>query len=241
MSSDVELRTVVASALPEVDKAVVALWLTSSPGNPQSAASIAAILERAGSPRINRSRLKDRLSRDRRTVKEGDGFRIAPKKASDVASLASPLVGPVLPTDTKSVLDSELFEHAYAYIKNIAHQINASFDIACYDCTAVMIRRLFETLIIDSFEKQGCISEIKDNNGEIFSLSVLISRLSATVSFTVSRQTKQAASHLKDVGDWSAHNRRHKARRSDIEAAARHLRLAASDLLHLAGQDGPAN
>jgi hypothetical protein len=42
---------------------------------------------------------------------------------------------------------------------------------------------------------------------------------------------------LKDVGDWSAHNRRHRARKSDIDAVAKHLRLACGDLLHLAGQD----
>jgi hypothetical protein len=130
-----------------------------------------------------------------------------------------------------------MFDHSRGYVRNIVHQINVTYDAACFDCTAVMIRRLFETLLIETFEHQKAMTEITDKNGDIFSLSVLIARMGATTSFTVSRQTKQAATHLKDVGDWSAHNRRHIARRSDVEQAGRHLRLACSDLMHLAGQD----
>lgn len=239
MTPALDLAALVASKLTELDKAIVTIWSSSSPGSPQTVASIASKLEAAGSPKINRARLKERLARDRRVVKDGDGFRAAPRKVGEIAAMAEPITGPQRPPDSKSVLDSGLFEHAYRYVSNIAHQINVSYDSACFDCCAVMVRRLFETLLIDAFEKQGAISEIRNGNGEILPLSGLIAKLASTTSFTVSRQTKQASSHLKDVGDWSAHNRRHMARKSDIDAAAKHLRLACSDLLHLAKQDDP--
>lgn len=236
-----DLRPVVASAMTEVDKAVVALHLLSKPGSPVSAAIIASNLEAAGSPKINRARLRDRLVHDKRAIKDGDGFRIAPRRSDEVSQLASPLIGPVRPSDTLSVLDSGLFEHAHLYIRNIAHQINISYDSACFDCAAVMIRRLFETLLIEAFEKQGAIAEITGPNGDLLTLSGVIGKLSSTKAFTVSRQTKQAAPHLKDIGDWSAHSRRYQARKSDIDTASKHIRMASSDLLHLAGQAGNPN
>lgn len=229
---------VVRDSLSELDKAVVALHLYNGEHIPKSASELAAGLEAAGSPKINSSRLRERLFRDKRIIKDGSGFRVAPKYVVEVSGAAAKYTGPMRPVDPKSVIDSGLFDNAHGYIKNIVHQINLSYSHACFDCAAVMIRRIFETLIIDAFEKQGAISEIKDQNGEILMLSGLITKLGSTSSFSVSRQTKQAAAHLKDVGDWSAHNRRYRARQSDLDVAAKHLRLASSDLLHLAGQDG---
>lgn len=236
--SQPDLRRIVSADMTEIDRAVIALHLLAAPGAALNATEVASYLEAAGAPRINRSRLNERLSRDRRTVRDGEGFRVNPRKADEVAVLAGSFVVPVRPPDSHSLVDSGMFDHARGYVRNIVHQINVSYDNACFDCAAVMVRRLFETLLIEAFEHQEAISEITDANGDMFSLSGLIARMGATTSFTVSRQTKQAAPHLKDVGDWSAHNRRHQARRSDVDSAARHLRLACSDLLHLAGQDG---
>jgi hypothetical protein len=100
-----------------------------------------------------------------------------------------------------------------------------------------MCRRLFETLIIEAFENQGALSELKRPDGELEQLSGLIRALERTSAFSIGRQTKQAAKKLKDVGDWSAHNRRHVAVAKDIDDVRSHLRVACGDLLHLAGQD----
>jgi hypothetical protein len=96
---------------------------------------------------------------------------------------------------------------------------------------------LFETLIIEAFENQGALEELKRKDGELEQLSGLIRALENTKAFSVARQTKQAAKKLKDIGDWSAHNRRHVAVAKDIDDVRSHLRVACGDLLHLAGQD----
>lgn len=233
-----DLSSIVHSDLTEVDKAVVALSILAAPGAPQTSAEIAARLEAAGSARINRARLRDRLLKDRRTIKDGDGFRIAPRKMEEVGKLALPLLGPIRPKDNGSFIDPLIFSSARSYITNIVHQINISYDNACFDCVAVMTRRLFETLLIDSFEAQGVIDEIRDQSGHTLSLSGIISKLASTQAFSVSRQTLQAAPNLKNVGDWSAHNRRHRAQKSDVESVRQHARLACAELLHLAGQAG---
>ena len=235
---ELDLRPLVRSDFPEIDKAVVALWALNGEGPGVQVAEIASILEASGAPKINRTRLRSRLEKDRRTVKSGNAFRILPRKLAEVKEISKDFLGHSRPDYPKSTIDSALFDHAPGYVKNIVQQINISYSNACYDCAGVMIRRLAETMIVDSFEKNGALEEITDSNVDIFSMTPLIKKLSNTNTFSLSRQTKQAIPHLKDIGDWSAHNRRYRARKSDIDSAARHLRLAASDLLHLAGQDG---
>jgi len=233
----VDLRPLVRSDLSEIEKALVALWAAKGDKQSAGASEIASILEAAGAPKINRSRLRMKLERDRRAVKDGTAFRISPRRVAEVQQIASPYSEPSRPDDINSVIDSALFEYAPSYVKNIVQQINISYSNACYDCAAVMMRRLAETMIVDAFESKQALAEITDTNGDIFSMTPLIKRLSSTAVFSVSRQTKQAIPLLKDVGDWSAHNRRYRARKSDIDSAARQLRLAAADLLHLSGQD----
>lgn len=235
---DLDLRPLVRSDFSEIDKAIVALWAINGEGPGIQVAQIASILEASGAPKINRSRLKLKLEKDRRAVKNGGNFRISPRKLPEVIEVSKKFLIPVRPDDPKSAIDSSIFDHAPGYVKNIVEQINVSYSNACYDCAAVMIRRLTETMIIDAFENRNSLHEVTDANGDIYSMTPLIKKLSSTNVFSISRQTKQAVPHLKDIGDWSAHNRRYRARKSDLDAAARHLRLVASDLLHVAGQDG---
>lgn len=235
-----DLHRLVASDLSEVEKALIVLWWDQRAGNTVGLTprEIATLLEGAGAAAINTSRLKSRLDVDPRAIKAGvSAYKLSARRAQEVHRLAEPLSGPARPDIAVQVIDAGLFNNAHAYVKNVVDQINVSYGNDCQDCAAVMIRRLFETLVVDAFEAKGCLPEITDTNGNIFQLSGLISALGRTTSFSVSRQTKQASTHLKDVGDWSAHNRRHRARKSDIDAVAKHLRLACGDLLHLAGQD----
>ena len=100
-----------------------------------------------------------------------------------------------------------------------------------------MCRRLFETLLIDAFDNQGQLGLIKNPNGDVLTLSGIISVLKQQKAFNVGRQTKQAADHLKNIGDWSAHNRTFMAQARHIDHIANDLYVASLDLLHLAGQD----
>jgi hypothetical protein len=231
---------IASSSLAELDRAIAILFAMQQTDGftSASAADLAMTLEGGGCARINRARLKERLSRDSRTIRSGQGYRIHPRRLDDVERLAEPFNGPARPSRSKSFLDEGIFAQSPGYVKNIVEQINVTYAHACFDCTAVMVRRLFETMIVDAFEKQKALSEITDGNGNLFQPSNLIKKLESSTTFSVSRQTKQAAPHLKDVGDWSAHNRRHRARQTDLDAVIKHLRVAASDLLHLSGQDG---
>ncbi|WP_162789451.1 DUF4145 domain-containing protein [Altererythrobacter sp. ZODW24] len=231
MDKDSTFARIVESDHSEVEKALLVL---AADTDVLTAGEIAVIMESAGSAQVNKSRLNRKLSADRRTVKAGTGFRIRASAKQSTSETLSVFLGPHRPNPSTEFLDSGLFADTTQYVREIVAQINVTFSNACFDACSVMIRRLTETLIIEAFERHGGIQEITDVNDELVTLKFLIEKAKATRQFSISRQTKNALPHLKNVGDWSAHNRRHLARISDLEKVREHLRLASSDFAHLA-------
>ena len=228
---------IIQSSLSELEKALVLLHLCESEDG-LSENDLADLMEGAGSAKINRPRLRSKLTKDSRCVKSVGGFRIRATAHAKLERLSSGFAGPARPEILTEYLDSGIFADSPIYIKEVAAQINVTYQEACFDACSVMVRRLVETLIIETFENQNCLDEIRDPQGNLLTLKALIERLKSTKSFTVARQTKNALPSLKDIGDWSAHNRRHLARKSDLDRQQEKLRLASSDLIYLAGFTG---
>ncbi|NLE46319.1 MAG: DUF4145 domain-containing protein [Chloroflexi bacterium] len=121
------------------------------------------------------------------------------------------------------------------YLEKVTNQVNGSYERGWFDACAVMIRRLVETLIIESFEHYGTAAKIQDLNGDFLSLKDLINLTLAESGWNLSRNTKQALPKLKSVGDLSAHSRRYIANRQDIDKIAHDLRIVVQELVYLAG------
>jgi hypothetical protein len=122
-----------------------------------------------------------------------------------------------------------------SYIGSIAQQINGAYAQGWYDACAVMIRRLIETLIIETFEKHKAASTIKNAAGDYMFLRDLITATVATTAWNPSRNLKLALPKLKDVGDKSAHNRFFIAKRGDIQPLIGDIRTVVQELLFQSG------
>jgi hypothetical protein len=133
------------------------------------------------------------------------------------------------------VLMASLTRGTRTYISFIANQINGTFDKGWYDACAVMIRRLVETLLIETFEKHGAASEIRNTAGDYVFLRELITATLNTTSWSPSRNLKSALPKLKDVGDKSAHNRYFVAKRGDIQPLVDDIRVVVQELLYQSG------
>ncbi|MEP1420441.1 MAG: DUF4145 domain-containing protein [Erythrobacter sp.] len=157
------------------------------------------------------------------------------RKIASVEDVAALYLGPTRPRPTSHWLDGEILSEAPKYIREVIDQINVTYAHSCFDACSVMVRRLVETLLVESFEAQKSLSEITNANGDLVTLKHLIERSQKTNCFTISRQTKNALPRLKDIGDWSAHNRRYLGKQSDLDRIQPALRLALSDLGHIAG------
>jgi hypothetical protein len=137
---------------------------------------------------------------------------------------------------TEMVIAKSLVENSPGYIESVVMQINGSYENGWYDCCAVMIRRLLETLIIEVFEHHKIASKIKDTTtGDFFYLSGLIQQTLEESAWNLGRNTKKAMPALKNVGDLSAHSRRYNAHRSDIDNIILPLRVVVQELVYLAG------
>ena len=144
---------------------------------------------------------------------------------------------PEEPTKSKcqNVLPLSVVKDTRGYIEKVVNQINATYESNAYDASAVMIRKLVETLIIETFESKKIDHKIKNSNGDFFYLKDLIRLTLAESTWNLGRNTKAALPRLKNVGDMSAHNRRYLAQKRDIDKLIPDLRVVSQELLLLSG------
>jgi hypothetical protein len=135
--------------------------------------------------------------------------------------------------ETEQVLPHSIVRGTRDYIEKIVFQINGSYENSWFDCCAVMIRRLIETLIIETFEYHKLAHKIKNPSGDFYYLKDLIDLTLAETSWNLGRNSKQALPRLKDIGDRSAHSRRFIAHRRDIDRVIDALRIVVQELIYL--------
>lgn len=152
----------------------------------------------------------------------------------DVASTLGPPDEGLRAPGVNALIAPILFKGTRGYLEKVANQANGAYSQGWYDASAVMVRRLLETLIIEAFEKHGRAAEIKNPTGDFLYLRDLIDRTIRTTAWNLGRNTKNALPKLKDIGDKSAHSRRFNAVRSDLEDRKADLRVVVEELLSLA-------
>lgn len=133
------------------------------------------------------------------------------------------------------VIMKSLTRDTRSYVVQIAQQINGTYENGWYDACAVMIRRLIETLIIETFEKHGVAHKVRGPSGDYFFLRDLIAATLTETKWSPSRNLKIALPKLKDVGDKSAHNRYFVAKRGDIQPLIADIRSVVQELLFQSG------
>lgn len=223
--------------LSNLDRAVALIWWHSRSDSTKSmdVSSIATMIHDAGYAKQNVSRLRVGLTRDRRTAKaDRNGFRIRIGIRDTLDKEFGGFVRTKIVKATDSVIPAELFNGTRSYIETVVYQINASFDCGLFDCTAVMCRRLLETLIIEAYEADGREIALKNSDGNYMMFSGLLNVVESDPKLSMSRNGIAGLKAFKKLGDLSAHNRRFCARKDDIRRIRDGIRIAAEELLHIA-------
>ena len=159
------------------------------------------------------------------------------KQLSELKTELDELILPnetTVPVLSGRVIPFSVVRDTKGYIEKITHQINGTYVDSNYDACAVMIRRLVETLIIETFENNGLSYLIENGNGNYFFLKDLID-VTLSQSWKLSRNFKKDLLRFKDVGDKSAHSKTYIANRQDIDDIIPSLRLVVQELLILSG------
>lgn len=135
----------------------------------------------------------------------------------------------VIPTN--NLVDLTLLDRTPFYIKKIAQQMCCCYDSMLYDACLVMMRKLFETLIIECFERFGSSNEIKDIHGNFLYLSDLIPLYLSSSHWSVSRNFEKYIKNIKKYGDLSAHNRRFFAKKKELDEFRFDLRQCLQEII----------
>src|SRR5262249_26017925 len=114
---------------------------------------------------------------------------------------------------------------------------NGSFHSGYYNASAVMLRRLLETLIIEAYEHLNREIEIKDGGGNYLMLSDLAERVcgeNGHRGINLGRDSKKAMKDARNVRNWSAHARRFLAHAGDFSKFQAGMRLLVQELIQIA-------
>lgn len=122
--------------------------------------SVVDLLESEGLSTQNRARLRKQLNASR-IVSRGKAkrsYRINPRYLNSLSTKYSPIVGAprqIRVHDAGAVVPDGTIPLDRKYLKDIVRQINEGYVAEHYDSTAVMIRRLAESLTIEIYVRSG--------------------------------------------------------------------------------------
>lgn len=135
-----------------------------------------------------------------------------------------------------SVLPDALFDKLLPNVQSLCKQINASYENNLFDCTAVMMRRLLESLLVLSYQKAGIEAEITDKSGIYHvSLDKMIKNAEQNATLALSSNTRKDMILFKNLGNYSAHKIWYNCTQGDIKPHILKYRVIIEELMYKAG------
>lgn len=135
-----------------------------------------------------------------------------------------------------TVLPDALFDGLPTNVQMLCKQINASYENNLFDCSAVIMRRLLESLLVLSYQKLGIESEIMDKNGNHhITLDKIIKNAEQNTTLSLSANTKKDMALFKDLGNYSAHKIWYNCTQQDIKPHILKYRVIIEELMYKAG------
>ena len=232
------MRLGTVEGLTNTQKAIAILWLFDgeTPGCQKTAGQLArAIIEhRIGKP--SSTHLAKQLKQSGCVYTHKGQFRLRQDKKAAVQSwFEHVLTGIVAEVPANAqFLSEQVWKPTRGYIEKVCVQLNGAYHRGFYDCAAVMVRRIAETLIIEAYESLDRANEIKGDDDNYFMLGQLVGLSNGARGLSLGREAKKGLTDIKKLGDRSAHNRRYNAKQSDLDKIRDHLRIAFEELANLA-------
>ncbi len=202
-------------------KALALLWFhdEKSPDAAMTAGEIARLIHRSGLGNPHSTQLTKSLKETGMVLQRGSSFSLKSLSRAKIRELLGPILGAINPSVNQELgyLPEQVWIRTREYVEEIAAQLNGCFQFGFFDAASVMVRRLIETLIIESYEKLGRTSEVRDASGHYLMLNALINAAVGHMPIGLGRDSERALRAVKELGDRSAHNRRFLAVKADLE------------------------
>lgn len=133
-----------------------------------------------------------------------------------------------------TVLPDALFSSLPSNVQSLCKQINASYENNLFDCTAVIMRRLLESLLVLSYQKAGIETEIMNGNYHV-TLDKIIKNAEQNAVLALSSNTKKDMALFKDLGNYSAHKIWYNCTQGDIKPHILKYRVIIEELMYKSG------
>ena len=202
---------------------------------------ISNMLQQCGFSAPNASRLRDKLTKGKvkiflPTKGSKNDYEFIPTVLQSLEQAHGALW-----KDTETIVsDSELIDEVKFcgkrnYLDRLITQINHSYSYNCYDACAVLMRRLFEVLLVLSYQNLRIDNEIKDSAGVGYiMLDGIVKNAKNNATLGLSRIKKEFDTFRK-VGNFSAHNITYAAGKKDIDDIKLNYRVMLEELYNKAG------
>ncbi len=207
-----------------------------------SAGELSRIIYESGLGNPHSTRLTESLKSTGMVLYRNSRFSLKALSRGKIREMLMPIFGPAQPKVDQELgyLPEQVWTNTRNYIEKVAAQLNGCFQFGFYDAASVLVRRLIETLIIESYEKLKREGEVKDANGNYFMLAELINRAVGPTPLGLGRDSAKALKSVKELGDRCAHNRRFLAVKADLENIQSGVRVTVDEPIGIALLRGSA-
>jgi len=224
--------------LSHVDRAVAFLYYyrETQEYEERSVSDLAADLQDEGFPRPNVTRLREGLTRSRFTTRGSRSgvFRLDLRRLEEVAALyEAALVRRKVPI-SRYVVPPDWIAGTRTYLEQMVYQINAAYNYGMYDASAVLMRRLMESLIIEIYIHEKRHHDIQ-SGGVFYMLDRLIPYITSDAQVSLSRNVPKTMRDIKQLGDTAAHDRTYITPQVDIDDIKARYRRMIQELLAKSG------
>ncbi len=221
-----------------VEQAIALLWFyrQNQIFDERTASELADDLLEEGLGRPNVTNLNRDLTISKKTVKgkRKKTFQINVKFLNDLDNTYGKFLAIKSIAVSDKILQFELVNGTRKYLEEMVHEINGTFEYGFYNSSAVILRRLMESLIIEVYIKNNLTSEIRQG-GAFLMLDGIISNFVNNSQIILSRNSPKTMKLIKELGDTAAHDRTYLTKPNDIEEYKLPIRKLIQELLFLAG------
>lgn len=121
------------------------------------------------------------------------------------------------------------------YLDRLIKQINFCYGHNCYDACAILMRRLFEVLLVLTYQNKGEEAAITKPDGSHKMLEGIVKDAVQNKNLGIPSRISKNYDAFREVGNNSAHNITYAAGKLDIDNIVRDYRVMLEDLYNRAG------
>lgn len=237
------MEAVELTARPEVERAkLLCFYHYKEDGETAfTMANVALWLEECNFSKPNTSRLKEHLTKGK-----GKSFLISKAVKGAIEFVPATLQAMerdfgALWTDTVTIEShDELIEEAKfcgkrPFLTRLIQQINFTYGNNCYDACAVLMRRLFEVLLVLAYQNKGIEADITKPDGSHKMLEGIVKDAVQNKALGIPARISKNFDAFREVGNNSAHSITYTAGKLDIDNISRDYRVMMEDLYNRAG------